>query len=159
MTIPLSLFEFVFLHSEELSGLRTMPRDVDMSPDRLALESGEIEVTSDLRGADRRDDDPLERECPVCARLKGVIKETSHFKDIGNFVGPAIIENSGGGPKDGAGLRRPDLDESISLASNETVAEIGVGTADNTKQDMPNTKGRRLHVVRRVAWSGDRRRA
>ncbi len=49
--------------------------------------------------------DPLECECPVCTRIKGVIESREHADDTGKSIGLRITEASGRGTEDASGAK------------------------------------------------------
>ena len=111
---------------------------------------------SDGKTKKRKAGDPLECECPVCARVKAVIKDAGMLDDVSDGVGVVVIKDSMGRPEDGALLRGPNLNQPFCFTSPETL-NVGSGTTDDAKQDMAEPKGRCLRIVRRSAWAGDGR--
>lgn len=105
----------------------------------------------------RQAGDPLECECPVCARIKGVIEDARQTEDIGNGISLGIAKDSRRGPKDGTGLRRPNLEKTIDLPAGELIPNLWQRAADGQKEDVPDTESGRLYIKLVFAWSGDGR--
>ncbi len=101
--------------------------------------------------------DPLECECPVCGRIKGVIKQARQNGEICDGIGLGIGKNSHGGPENGAGLGRPNLEETIGLMTSELIPNSRQRAADGQKEDLPNTESSRLYIISCIAWTADGR--
>lgn len=115
-------------------------------------------MSEDIANVARAAGDPLEScECPVCTRIKRVIEGIGQSYDIGDVVSIAIAEDRSGGPEDGPGLGRPNLDESEGLPTCEAGPDAGERTTNDREKNMADTKGRGLYVVGRFAWTGDGR--
>ena len=105
----------------------------------------------------RKAGDPLECECPVCARVKRLVEGFRPFEDVCKGLGLLVSEDGLGGPEDRSGVHGPDLKQAVSIAPAETSLHIRRRAADNAEEDVSDTKSRRLAIVAGVAWSGDGR--